>query len=78
MNVGHVLREMAILFCYCLVPFVLRSSKNEKSTKLFFLIYRPNLNGFSLTIYDILKVFPSPLKSAIVTKNQLTFVKVMK
>ena len=46
LKVGHMVHKMAILFCYCLLPFVLRISKNERSVKPFFSISRPNLNGF--------------------------------
>ena len=60
-NVIHMVREMAILFCYCLGPFVGRSSKNEKSAKLFFSISRPNLNGFNLSIQHW-KDLPKPVK----------------
>ena len=45
-NVSHMVHEMAILFCYCLGPFVVGNSKIEKSAKLLFSISWPNLNGF--------------------------------
>ena len=60
-NVGHVVHEMAIFFCYCLGPFVLRSSKNEKCMKLFCSISPANLYGFKFPIHHF-KVHAKPVK----------------
>ena len=49
-NVGLMVHEMAILFCYCLRPFWVRDSKIKISRNGFRSISLPNLDGFLISM----------------------------